>query len=223
MTFGDRLRRERISAGMSQRDLATSAGVTQAAVWNLESGRQGVTMATAERFAKALGAAVSDLLLEGPTLFEVEFCVGELKPTAPPPWLERGLLAHVPEPARGRVAVWPYHGDGVLRLRARASTLPVLASLAGEQVENISPILPAPVVRPVQESSDLTVLIRAQSKAGARDDLDGRLMAADCSPRVRIDEWSGMWRASLSRVPRRASLALQGLTLTSPIGLFVPA
>ena len=223
MNFGERLRRERLAAGLSQRELARTAGVRQSTVCGIEQGRRGLTVDMARRLADALTVDIADIMLEGPGLFEVEFAVGEFDVRAPPPWMERSVLSSVPEAVRGRVSVWPFRADGVLRLRARASALPTLASLAGHHVDKISCSLPSPTVRPVSGSGHLTVLIRASTKTAARADIDGRVRAAECSPRVTINNRAGLWEAHLTRVSQRASFALQGLTPTSPIGLFVPA
>jgi transcriptional regulator with XRE-family HTH domain len=220
-TFGDRLRAERVAAGLTQLQLGERVGLSRSMVAMLETGRSSVLLATASKVARALDVSVADLVMEGGDLFEVEFVVGEVERSTPPPWMERKILAQIHGPAP--VSVWPYRGDGVLRLRARASSLASIASLAGRSVDGIPVFLPAPTVRPVEPSGRLSVLLRARSGDEAREYVDKRLAAAECSPRVAVDKLAGLWRVRLARVPRRASLALQGIVATSPIGLFVPA
>ena len=51
---GDRVRRARLAAGLSQRDLAARMGTSQAAVARLEAGGVGATLTTLHRVAVAL-------------------------------------------------------------------------------------------------------------------------------------------------------------------------
>lgn len=219
-TFGQRLRAERVAAGMTQRELASATGLARSTVHGIEQGRHGAGIDVARRLANALGLTPADLIIAA-DLFDVEFDVGALRRSTPPPWMERLMLAQVPK--RPAVAVWPYEGDGVLRLRCRASSLPSIGALAGRRVDGISESLPAPTFRPVAPSRSLSVVLRAASEAEARASLDERLLAAQCSPLAKLEEWAGLWRVRLDRVPTRSSLVLQGIVPTSPIGLFVPA
>ena len=52
---GERIRAARETAGLSQRDLATRMGTSQAAVARLEAGGVGATLTTLHRVAVALG------------------------------------------------------------------------------------------------------------------------------------------------------------------------
>ena len=52
---GERIRTARETAGLSQRDLATRMGTSQAAVARLEAGGVGATLTTLHRVAVALG------------------------------------------------------------------------------------------------------------------------------------------------------------------------
>lgn len=65
--FGVRLREIRQSRGMTQAELADKAQVTTSHIWKLESGGAAPGIDLVERFAKALGTTIADLLPEGPT------------------------------------------------------------------------------------------------------------------------------------------------------------
>lgn len=52
--FGEKIRDAREAAGLSQRDLATRMGTSQAAVARLEAGGVGATLTTLQRVAAAL-------------------------------------------------------------------------------------------------------------------------------------------------------------------------
>lgn len=218
-TFGQRLRAERVAAGMSQRELARASEMSQSMVMHLEAGRRTVKLDAVASLATALGVAVPDLLTPA-EIFEVEFHVGQVERTTPPPWMERRLLALLAEP--DRVAAWPYLGDGAFRLRARASSLPDIGAIVGRRVEGVSLSLPPPTFRPVQPSRSLLVLLRAPTKTAARSDLAARIAKAECSPRVKFERFAGLWRARLRHVPKDASMVLQGIVRGSPIGMFVP-
>lgn len=59
---GFTLRAAREAAGLSQAELARAAGLPRQHVCDTEQGRRGVSLARLERFAKALGVPVGDLL-----------------------------------------------------------------------------------------------------------------------------------------------------------------
>lgn len=59
LEFGEKVRHAREAAGLSQRDLATRMGTSQAAVARLEAGGVGSTLTTLQRVADALGMAIS--------------------------------------------------------------------------------------------------------------------------------------------------------------------
>jgi len=56
---GERVRRAREAAGLSQRELAARMGTSQAAVARLEAGGVGATLTTLHRVAAALGMELS--------------------------------------------------------------------------------------------------------------------------------------------------------------------
>lgn len=56
------LRRLRIAHGMSQEELGYAAGLRQAHISELESGKSNVTLDALERLAVALGTRLADLL-----------------------------------------------------------------------------------------------------------------------------------------------------------------
>ena len=60
----DKLKELRINAGLSQRELATRAGLTPGAVWQVEHRASG-SPATLKKFADVLGVRPVDLLVKG--------------------------------------------------------------------------------------------------------------------------------------------------------------
>jgi ribosome-binding protein aMBF1 (putative translation factor) len=56
---GERVRKAREAAGLSQRDLAARMGTSQAAIARLEAGGVGATLTTLHRVAAALGLALT--------------------------------------------------------------------------------------------------------------------------------------------------------------------
>jgi transcriptional regulator with XRE-family HTH domain len=61
-TFGDNLRRARQAAGLSQRQLATLAGLDRTYVGSVERGERNVSIDNIERLAEALSVEAADLL-----------------------------------------------------------------------------------------------------------------------------------------------------------------
>jgi transcriptional regulator with XRE-family HTH domain len=63
--FGQRVRAERLKAGLTQQDAAVRAKMEQR-TWSLmENGRRAITLNTLPRVADALGIAVRDLMPHG--------------------------------------------------------------------------------------------------------------------------------------------------------------
>ena len=62
--FGMVIRARRKAAGMSQMELACSAGVSSSFVSQIENGLRGPTLNTIAGLAEALGVKISDLLEE---------------------------------------------------------------------------------------------------------------------------------------------------------------
>ncbi|MDP9478726.1 MAG: helix-turn-helix domain-containing protein [Actinomycetota bacterium] len=56
------LRELRRRRGLSQREVAEQAGITQGTIWQLETGRRGAYPRTIRRLCKALGVAPEDLI-----------------------------------------------------------------------------------------------------------------------------------------------------------------
>jgi transcriptional regulator with XRE-family HTH domain len=54
-SVGEQIRRLRVTAGLTQRELANRTGSTQPAVAHLEAGRRTPTLVTLEKVARALG------------------------------------------------------------------------------------------------------------------------------------------------------------------------
>jgi transcriptional regulator with XRE-family HTH domain len=62
------VRRLRQNAGLTQKDLAARAGITENHVWQIEAGRRPVLRPpTVHRLAGALGVEIDDLRLAAPT------------------------------------------------------------------------------------------------------------------------------------------------------------
>jgi DNA-binding XRE family transcriptional regulator len=66
VAFGDRVRQRRGEAGLSQRQVAEAADLSRASVVNVETGRQGVSLGTLYRLARALGCEPAELLPRPP-------------------------------------------------------------------------------------------------------------------------------------------------------------
>lgn len=220
MKLAERVREERVRAGLSQRELARSAGIAQPSLCNIESGKHGATLATIARIASALGVGTADLLMTGPSVLEVEFAT-TLEHRPPSPWLERRLLDHVPEPARPLTSAWPHRGDGILRLRTRASCVPMMAAMTGAEIPGLAK-LPPPTIRPVRAARDLSVLVRADVESDARRAVRERLQGRRVD-RVEMLKNGRLWAACVCGVSAANSLALQGLAAESPFLIFVPA
>ena len=60
--FGQNLRAARLNSGLTQADLAERAGLLQQYVSLVESGKQNVTLTTAQALARVVGRDVSDML-----------------------------------------------------------------------------------------------------------------------------------------------------------------
>lgn len=60
--FGQRLRSRREAGGVSQEALADRAGLSRTSIVNIEKGRQGVSLPTLYRLARALACDVGALL-----------------------------------------------------------------------------------------------------------------------------------------------------------------
>lgn len=61
--LGNRVREERLRAGLTLDRLAELAGISGAFVAHIEAGRKNATLETIGKLSKALGLSVSDLLL----------------------------------------------------------------------------------------------------------------------------------------------------------------
>jgi transcriptional regulator with XRE-family HTH domain len=218
--LAERVRAERVRAGLSQRKLAQAADLKQPSLSRIENGKCVASLETISRIAAALGLDTADLLMTGPSLLEVEFSA-ELEHRPPSPWLERRLLDHVPESARPFTAAWPHRGDGVLRLRTRASCVPMMATMAGAEIPGLAR-LPPPTIRPVCAARDLSVLVVADVEGEARRAVRERLQGRRVQ-RVDLLKIGRLWSACVRGVSAANSLALQGLCAESPFLLFVPA
>lgn len=206
MTFGARTREEREARGLSRRALAALAGLGESTLREYESGDLAAVNEGARKIAAALGVDVFDLRITDPTLFDLDFPVIDAGPV-------RRAVESLP---RELVSPWPDTGDGRLRLRARASALPSVLRLANQ------PEFGAPIVRPVEASSDLSVLVEASGTRAAAAAVLTETTRAQCCPRVDLERRGSLWAARLRGVPDRCSLVLQRLRASAPVGLFVP-
>lgn len=60
--IGENIKRARVRKDMTQYDLAESAGVSQPAISQIETGRNKVSLETLVKLAKALGISPAELL-----------------------------------------------------------------------------------------------------------------------------------------------------------------
>lgn len=219
MTIGDRLRRERIRAGLSQVDLARALVTSRGHVWKVEHGVKRPSARLIERWSQATGAAHADLVLEGPGLFDMVFEVDGVG--VGDPFAARRVLDKIPAPSRRLVAVWPSSGDASLRLRARGSALPVLIDLAGVEVPGVGE-LGSPSVTPVRAVEELVTWVRAANAADAHAQVELRMASVAARGRVTLTTSGRVFVARVARLSARASIRLQDLVDGSPIGLYVP-
>ena len=219
MTIGDRLRRERLRAGLSQVDLAAACEASRGHVWKVEHGIKQPSAGLIERWSRATGAAHADLVLEGPALFDLSFEVdGE---GVRGPFAARRVLDKIPEQSRRLVAVWPIAGDAALRLRARGSALPMLIDLAGVEVPGVG-VLGPPSTKPVRAAGELVTWVRAANDADARAQVDQRMASVAARGRVTLTASGRVFVARVAQLSASASIRLQDLVDGSPIGLYVP-
>ena len=61
VTFGNRIREERLKLGISQEELAARAGVHRTYIGMIERAEKNITLINIERVAQALGFTVSEL------------------------------------------------------------------------------------------------------------------------------------------------------------------
>jgi len=218
MTIGDRLRRERTRAGLTQVDLASRLGVSSEYVCRVEHGIRRPSRVLVDRWAIAVGAGPADLVLDGPALFDVTFAVeaGEIDP-----FTARSVLGHLPIHIRRLASVWPTIDSQAIRLRARGSALPSVIGLVGTDVSGVG-ILGAPVVKPVEAAAELIAWVRAASEDDARAEVERRLVRAAASGRVSVHAAGRLFVASVVELAADASMRLQELVDGSPLGLFVP-
>ena len=219
MTIGDRLRRERVRAGLSQMEMAAALGVHRGHVWKVEHGARMPSPGLIEQWASATGAAHADLVLDGPALFDLAF---PIEREISDPFAARRVLDSIPASGRRQVAVWPSSGDAVLRLRSRGSALPMVIDLAGKQVSTLGP-LGLPEVSPVRATGALLTWVRAANEHAAAEQVQARMAGVAARGEITIARRGRVFVARVADLSERASVALQELVDGSPIGLFVPA
>jgi transcriptional regulator with XRE-family HTH domain len=219
MTIGERLRRERVRAGLTQTELAARLGVTKGQVWKVEHGARPAQAALIERWSRETGAAYADLVLDGPPLFDLAFPADA---EVIDPLTARQILYRLPAQCRRQAAVWPGAGDGVLRLRVRGSALPTALDLAGSVVPGAGQ-LRDPVVTPVRAAEALAVWVRASSETAALRQVEARLAGVAAQGRITLNSMGRLFVVVVADLGARASVQLQDLVKESPIGLFVPA
>jgi len=217
MTIGERLRRERVRAGLSQTELAAIIGIGIGHVWKVEHGARQPSATLIDRWSKATGAAHADLVLDGPALFDLAFAVeGEIRD----PFAARRVLELFPVESRRQVAIWP-GSDSMLRLRVRGSALPRAVDLVGVEVPGVG-VLGSPSVLPVRAADELVTWVRAANELDAMGQIESRLASVAGRGRVTISSLGRVFVAHVADLSERASIRLQDLVEGSPIGLFVP-
>jgi transcriptional regulator with XRE-family HTH domain len=219
VTIGERLRRERVRAGLSQMEIAARLGIGRGYVYKIESGLKKPGRVLIESWARATGATHADLVLDGPALFDLAF---PIECPIADPFAARRVLDSFPASGRRQVAVWPSSGEAVLRLRARGSALPMAIDLAGSQVPTVG-WLGAPSVSPVRAVDALVTWVRATNERAAAEQVEERLACVAAHGKVTLDRRGRLFVARVAALSERASVALQDLVEESPIGLFVPA
>jgi transcriptional regulator with XRE-family HTH domain len=218
VTIGDRLRRERVRAGLTQVELAGRVGIGRGHVWKVEHGAKQPSATLIDRWSHATGAAHADLVLDGPALFDLAFAVEE---SVPDPFAVRRVLELFPPAGRRQVAVWPGSGDAMLRLRVRGSALPRAVDLVGADVPGVG-VLGSPTVLPVRAAADLVAWVRAKNEHDAMGQIESRLSSVAGRGRVTISALGRVFVAHVAGLSDRASVRIQDLVDGSPIGLFVP-
>lgn len=219
MTIGERLRRERKRAGLTQAELALALDVHHAYVWKIENGKRRPSKRLIDRWSAATASTQADLLLEGPALFDLAFPIDR---RIDDPFTARRVLDVVPAGVRKQVSVWPSSNETVLRLRARGSALPSAIGLAGTTAPGIGQ-LGTPTVSPLRAADELVAWIRAADERHAAEQVEARMAAAAARGCVTIGRFGAVFVARVAALSKHASVALQDLVEESPIGLFVPA
>ena len=218
MTIGERLRRERVRAGLTQTELAAIIGIGIGHVWKVEHGARQPSATLIDRWSKATGAAHADLVLDGPALFDLAFAVeGAIRD----PFAARRVLELFPVECRRQVAIWPGSDDSMLRLRVRGSALPRAVDLVGVEVPGVG-VLGSPSVLPVRAADELVTWVRAANELDAMGQIESRLSSVAGRGRVTISSLGRVFVAHVADLSDRASIRLQDLVEGSPIGLFVP-
>lgn len=219
MTIGERLRRERLRAGLTQAEITRLLGIHRSLVWKVEHGSVAPSAKMIEGWSRATGVAHADLVLEGPALFDIAF---EVDTVIRGPFAARRVLDRMPPSTRRQVALWPGIGDSVLRLRVRGSALPAAADLAGEDVPGLGP-LSTPRVIPVRATKDLVAWVRAANEADARAQVVARISDVAAGGRVTVSTAGRrLFVAHVARLSARASVRLQDIVQESAVSLFVP-
>lgn len=218
MTIGDRLRRERVRAGLTQADLARAVDVHRGHVWKVENGVKRPSARLIEKWSRATGSAHADLVLDGPALFDLVF---EVDGRVRDPFAARRVLDKIPAESRRFVAVWPSADEAALRLRSRGSALPMLADLAGADVPGVG-VLGSPSVTPVRAAEELETWVRASSEADAQAQIESRMASVAARGCVTLTTSGRVFVARVAKLGARASIRMQDLVDESPIGLYVP-
>lgn len=218
MIIGQRLRRERVRAGLTQAEIARRCDIGRGHAWKVEHGAKQPSATLIERWSQATGAAHADLVLDGPALFDLAFAVDE---AIRDPFAARRALALFPTAIRRQVAVWPDTGDAMLRLRVRGSALPRAIDLVGAEVRGIGE-LGSPIVLPVRAAVELIAWVRAADEHDAMVQIGSRLSSVAGRGRVTISALGRVFVAHVAGLSDRASVQIQDLVDGSPIGLFVP-
>lgn len=217
-TTGERLRRERVRAGLTQAEIARRCGIGRGHAWKVEHGAKQPSATLIERWSQATGAAPADLVLEGPALFDLAFVIEK---AIRDPFAARRVLELFPASSRRQIAVWPGSGDATLRLRVRGSALPLAIDLEGAAVPGVGE-LGSPTVVPVRASADLIAWVRAVDERDAMGQVESRLSSVAGRGRVTISSIGRVFVAHVAGLSDRSSIRIQDLVEGSPIGLFVP-
>lgn len=87
--FGSTVRQRRVTAGLTQEEVATRLGMSRTSIVNIEQGRQGIPLSSLPKFAAVLGCEPARLLPREATEPSVTYRIGE------PDASDRAFLAEI--------------------------------------------------------------------------------------------------------------------------------
>lgn len=167
-----RVLRERV--GLSQEELASQAGVTRAAIANLEHGISRARLSTANRLAEALHVTVDALADREPSVAEPRGVLSEYFQAA----MQHAIYRRVGEPARTYAAIPGIPGLWARGWSREEAEDDLREALEWEVLTAVFAHRPLPAfdgvsLEIVEESKDAKAILYPESKALAEDPLVG--------------------------------------------------